>query len=96
MMFFFYEMTFLKYKYQQTTLYFIKIIVNLKIFEVRVSVHLNLRVYRRSPQSVEPFVFYFITLCMFKGFTYLSVKINLNLDFLLLQQDAVRAHDRMI
>ena len=41
---------FLKYKYQQITLYSIKIIVNLKIFEVEVPVHLNLRVYSRSSQ----------------------------------------------
>jgi len=47
-MFFLIKWHFLKYKYQQITLYFIKIIVNLKIFEVGVSVHLNLRVYRRS------------------------------------------------
>ena len=34
MMFFHMKWNFLKYKYQQITLYFIKIIVNLKIFEV--------------------------------------------------------------
>ena len=39
---------FLKYKYQQIDLYSIKIIVNLKFFEVGVPVHLNLRVYCRS------------------------------------------------
>jgi len=39
------EWHFLKYKNQQITLYFIKLIVNLKFFEVGVPVHHNLRVY---------------------------------------------------
>ena len=47
-MFFLMKWHFLKYKYQQIALYSIKIIVNLIIFEVEVSIHLNLRVYRRS------------------------------------------------
>jgi len=42
MMFFLMKWYFLKYKYQHITLYFIKIIVNLKIFEVGVPVRLNL------------------------------------------------------
>ena len=46
MMFFLMKRHFIKYKY--IALYSIKIIVNLKIFEVGVPVHLNLQVYRRS------------------------------------------------
>jgi len=52
MIFFLMKLHFLKYKYQQITLYSIKIIVNLKIFEVGAPVHLNLRVYRRSSLMV--------------------------------------------
>ena len=49
MIFFSNEMTFSNiYIYQLVALYSLKIIVNLKIFEVGVPVHLNLRVYRRS------------------------------------------------
>jgi len=47
-MFFLMKWHFLKYKYQQIALYSIKIIVNLKIFEVGVPIHLNLRVYHKS------------------------------------------------
>jgi len=46
--FFLMKWHFLKYKYRQIALYYIKIIVNVKIFEVRVSIHFNLQVYRRS------------------------------------------------
>ena len=52
MVFFLMKLHFLKYKYQQIALYSIKIIVNLKIFEVGVPVHLNLRVYcKKAPKK---------------------------------------------
>jgi len=53
MMFFLMKWHFLKYKYQQIALYFMKIIVNLKIFEVGVPVHHNLRVYGRSSLELK-------------------------------------------
>jgi len=59
MMFFLMKRHFLKYKYQQIAFYSIKIIVNLKIFEIGVPVHLNLRVYRRSSLKIED-----VTLCL--------------------------------
>jgi len=47
-----YEWHFLKYKNQQISLYFTKLIVNLKIFEVGVPIHHNLRVYRRTSLNI--------------------------------------------
>jgi len=59
-MFFLMKWYFLKYKYQQITLYSIKIIVNIKIFEVGVPVHLNLRVYQEVMMIFVLCVLHFI------------------------------------
>ena len=52
MMFFLIKCYFLKYKYQQIPLYFRKMIVNLYIFKVRVPIHLNLQMYRKSSLNI--------------------------------------------
>jgi len=80
-MFFLMKWHFLKYKYQQITLYSIKIIVNLKIFKVGIPVNLNLWVYRRnSPillgHSLSPMVLFRILIGWRISIAFLVIMLN--------------------